>query len=244
VRGETLSDATTIIESAKLQVAGETRDEPSDDVAANRVIRTDPPAGQAVDRNTEVTLIVSSGPVPDTPTPTPTPTPSSMTLPYRTNESGWVTQSGGVGTGSTRPPQAGDFNNNAIVRGFLSFDLTGLPSDANVQSASLTIPGINQLGAPFPSFGTLTFEALWYGTSLAPAAYGRSAYTVLHQTNQEPSYPIEVTAGVEEAVSQGYSRFQIRFRFDQGTDNDGSADEYIVRPDRGEPVLEVVYTRP
>jgi hypothetical protein len=61
VRGETLTGATTLIENAGLQVAGETREESSDAVAANRVIETDPPAGTEADRGSEVTLIVSTG---------------------------------------------------------------------------------------------------------------------------------------------------------------------------------------
>jgi hypothetical protein len=86
VRGETLTEATTLIEDAGLQVAGETRQEASDDVAANRIIGTDPPAGRSVDRDTEVTLIVSSGPAPITPTvtATPTPTPTQTATPTPT----------------------------------------------------------------------------------------------------------------------------------------------------------------
>jgi hypothetical protein len=84
VRGETLSRATTLIEDEGLEIAAETRQEPSDDVAANRVIETDPPAGTKADRGSEVTLIVSSG-SPVEPTEEPTeepPEPDSATITF------------------------------------------------------------------------------------------------------------------------------------------------------------------
>ncbi len=159
------------------------------------------------------------------------------------DESGWVTQYGQVGTGATHPPQAGDFNNNTVVRGFLSFDLTSIPSDATIQSARLILQEPNIIGEPFPGFGSMTFEAVWYGLSLVPTAYDMPGYLVLQNAFGQPGPVIGVTAGIDEALRRGYGRFQIRFSFSAGTDGEGSADEYIVpvgRPD-GIPVLEVVY---
>lgn len=183
----------------------------------------------------------------NTPTPTTpvvTPTPSSVNLPFMMDESGWVTQNGLLGTGSRHAPQAGDLNNAAVVRGFLSFDLTGMPGNAIVHSAKLILPDPEVLGEPFPSFGSLKFEALWYGLSLAPAAYGTPGYLTLQNTYGGPGPVIGVTAGVEEAISQGYRRFQIRFNFSRDTDGDRSADEYIIPVHRDEPILEVVYILP
>ena len=154
------------------------------------------------------------------------------------DESGWVTQGGQVGTGSDHPPQAGDFNNNAVVRGFLSFDLTSIPGNATIQSARLILPKSAQgSGDVFPNFGSLTFDAVWYGLSLNPQAFDSPGYLVL-QNAYGPSSVIGVTAGVEKALQQGYKRFQIRFSFSLGTDNDGSGEIYWI-PDA--PSLEVVY---
>ncbi len=186
-------------------------------------------------------------PVPPTPIPTPvppTPTPSTENLAFMVDESGWVTQFGQTGTGATHPPQAGDFNNNAPVRGFLSFDITSIPSAAIVSSSALILPDPEILGEPFPAFGSVKFEAVWYGLSLTPNAYDTSGYLVLQNAFGQPSGRIGVTAGIREAISLGYERFQIRFAFAASTDQDGSADEYIIRQvDRagGGPILEVVY---
>ncbi|MEJ2211981.1 MAG: hypothetical protein P8129_23520, partial [Anaerolineae bacterium] len=160
------------------------------------------------------------------------------------NESGWVTQSGQLGTGASYVPQAGDFNNDAVVRGFLSFDLMGIPANAVVQSAALALPDPTLLGEPFPSFGSLKFEALWYGLSLGPAAYDTPGYMTLQNAYGTPGSLIGVTAAIEEALARGYRRFQIRFGFSLGTDRDRSADEYIIRANQEEPVLEVFYGLP
>jgi serine/threonine-protein kinase len=45
-------------------VVGDPVEEPSNEIAVGRVIRTDPPAGTSVEEGTTVTLIVSSGPPP------------------------------------------------------------------------------------------------------------------------------------------------------------------------------------
>jgi len=157
------------------------------------------------------------------------------------DESGWVAQGGQVGTGSDHPPQAGDFNNNAVARGFLSFDLASIPGNATIQSARLVLPGSARGdGDVFPNFGSLTFEAVWYGLSLNPQAFDTPSYLVL-QNAYGPTSVIGVTAGIEQAIQQSYRRFQIRFRFSVGTDNDNSGENYWI-PDP--PNLEVVYIVP
>jgi hypothetical protein len=186
-------------------------------------------------------------PVP-TPPPVCTPTPVAVTLPFMAGESGWMTEGGGVGVAPSVRPQAGDFNNNAPVRGFLSFDLSGLPAGAVVGSASLLLPAdaIHTLGNP-SDLDALRFEAVWYGLSLVPAAYNAPSYLLLVETG-EGKYvvinSISVTEGIAKAISQGYPRFQVRFSFAKGTDNDGSADEFILWIDQVAPIFSVDYVLP
>ncbi len=82
--GATIGEATEILEGAKLEVASQPTERSSESVASGRVIRTDPPAGRTVARGTQVTLVVSTGPVPDTPTPTPTATATPTLTPTPT----------------------------------------------------------------------------------------------------------------------------------------------------------------
>lgn len=170
-------------------------------------------------------------------------TNTTLNLSFMIDESGWVTNYDHVGTGSAHHPMAGDFMNNEAVRGFLSFDLTGIPSNAIVQSARLIFQYQYIQGEPFPNFGSLKFEAVYYGLSLVPAAYDTLGYLVLQDSYGQPGDVIGVSAGVEEAVSQGYSRFQIRFSFSLGTDSDGDGDSYSPTFNRP-PTLEVVYSLP
>ena len=64
VSGSTREAAEQTLDEAGFGVAVETR--PSNDVATDLVIETDPAAGESVKRGTQVTMIVSSGPAPVT----------------------------------------------------------------------------------------------------------------------------------------------------------------------------------
>jgi beta-lactam-binding protein with PASTA domain len=60
VRGRTEADATSLLEDDGFVVT--VRQQADDDVAAGRVVGTDPPAGSSRPRGSTITLIVSSGP--------------------------------------------------------------------------------------------------------------------------------------------------------------------------------------
>lgn len=191
---------------------------------------------------------------PPTPTPTPTATPTptlipptstpsrwSAKLPFMRDESGWIATGGQVGTGSGQMPQAGDLDSDAAVRAFLSFDLTDIPSNARVQSATLTLPEADLVGKPFSDLRSLMIEAVWYGSSLEKTAYSTPGYFMLRGSLEAPPYLIGVTTAVDEAMARGYRRFQVRFCFSLATDRDRSADQYIIRTDQQAPVLEIFY---
>ena len=132
------------------------------------------PSGQVVvDANNQVAESNEDNNMMYVPLPTPpvlcTPTPPAcVSMPFVAGESGWVTEGGGAGVGPLHP-QAGDFNNDVSVRGFLCFDLSGLPAGAAIYVAELKIPGdaIELLGNP-SGLGALTFQAVWYGDYACP----------------------------------------------------------------------------
>lgn len=162
-------------------------------------------------------------------------------LPFMVNESGSVTPYGQVGIGVEHPPQAGDLNNNVPIRGFLSFDLTGISRDALLHKAELNLQQAGPQGEVFPSFGTLTFEALWYGLSLTPSAYDSPAYALIQETYGKPGSVLGVTGALEKALKNGHRRFQVRFRFAVDTDRDNDGEIYWVPIHSAEPTLQVVY---
>lgn len=173
--------------------------------------------------------------------------PVTVNLPFMVTESGVVTHWGQVATGETHPPQAGDFNNNAIARGFLSFDLSSIPSNVVIHSAVLNIPKTaveKDYGDLFPNFGSLIFEAVWYGLSLNPEAFDIPSYGVLQNAYGSPGPTIGVTSSIDQALQEGYSRFQIRFGFNLGTDDDDFGEVYWIPVTNGQggvPTLEITY---
>lgn len=202
------------------------------------------------EKTVESSLTQTSTDTPDStgtsPTDTPSPStgkksPVTVNLPYMPDESGSVTEYGHIGTGYSHPPQAGDLNNNEPIRGFLSFDLGVIPDGAVIHSAKIILPeSIEVLGEPIPSFGSLKFEALYYGLTLVPEAYDSSSYLVIQDTYGKPS-DIGVTTAIEMGLKLEYRRFQVRFKFAYRTNNDDKADEFIINED---PILEVVYDLP
>ncbi len=81
VRGQTASDAANVLGQAGFRTT--TRSEASSDVDPGDVIRTEPAAGTPLDRNSTVTLVVSSGPAPTT-TQAPVITSPPTTAPVTT----------------------------------------------------------------------------------------------------------------------------------------------------------------
>jgi serine/threonine-protein kinase len=61
VHGKSVAEAASILGQAGLN-GSKTQSEPSDSVPKDQVIRTDPAAGTQVDKGSNVTIIVSSGP--------------------------------------------------------------------------------------------------------------------------------------------------------------------------------------
>lgn len=85
VRGLTEADAEGTLVASDLEI-GRVRDEASDQIAANLVVRTEPEPDTELEKSTPVSLFISTGPdtpVPppptDTPTPTNTPKPDTPT---------------------------------------------------------------------------------------------------------------------------------------------------------------------
>lgn len=169
----------------------------------------------------------------------------SARLPVVESETGQVTSLGQVLTGRTRAPRAGDYNNNASVRGFLSFDLGPIRErGGDIRNATLVLPGASTSGGRvFPDFGTLIFEAVNYGTNLDRRAYSSGAYLQILATREAPPNKINVTQAIREALEKNLPRFQVRLRFTRATDADNSGEVYWV-PWRGEedaPRVEVMW---
>jgi hypothetical protein len=136
-------------------------------------------------------------------------------------------------------PWAGDLADDSSVRGLASFDISTLPPDANIQSASLDISERTTEGNPFVSLGDLEILAVEY--ELINGDSFDSSGTVIYSGALGAS--IDVTESVREAHRMSRDRWQIRLQFRSPTDGDNSTD-FIVFP-RGSDgcVLNITYTR-
>ena len=155
----------------------------------------------------------------------------TVTLDYEATESGHVYSDDAV-----EPYiRAGDFHDNTIARGYVSFDISSL-AGYDVTSAELTFYQADLLGDPF-GYGPLGLSEVRYGPrGLIPADYDLATVNNLPPSNTGTG-SIDVTQFVKQAVVQQLTRFQVRFRFPFGTDNDGQIDRITLDP----VTLEVTY---
>jgi len=173
----------------------------------------------------------------------PTGTPTTHVVPYLAGESGLVLSGGGINNATV---SAGDSLSNEGIEAFLSFDLSGIPANATIQSASLELIGGGSVrGNPFAALGCLRAYVHNYGSVdagdfVAPGATGAFAkWCNAGELSVNYSDSLVVSA-VQSAV--GTTRFRIRLQFrDALTDGDATIDDVlIISP----VVLTVTYTVP
>jgi hypothetical protein len=164
---------------------------------------------------------------------------------------GYIT-SAGVVTGSANNIYVGDYPNDAHARGFVSFDLSGLPSGVTVTGGSLQM-WFAQVGTP-SQLGPLLAEALNYGTlgsadfAATPIASVPAAAGVV--------FPNTVSWTVDAAVVNAWtnrqalgSRLQMRLRTTYEFYDNNGADAYDFDSTEGggtteRPALTVRYRSP
>ena len=117
-----------------------------------------------------------------------------------------------------------------VVRGFLSFDLSGIPATAQVQSIALRFYQVSVTGTPYAKLGNLLLQHVDYGSTLNDAAFDtpilHSATLGLH-TGAGEWYNITATTigdWIESDLAAGRTRTQLRLQFSTETDGDGLQD--------------------
>ncbi len=114
----------------------------------------------------------------------------------------------------------GSFSNGTDAQGFLSFNISEIPEDSRILSASLDFRECSIVGNPFLNIGCMKAYPVHYNNKLSPEYY----YTDLPQSdimricsqdelyNAKKSNP-EVLSALQMAL--GLERFQIRLQFDR-----------------------------
>jgi hypothetical protein len=121
----------------------------------------------------------------------------------------------------------GDDVTNRARQCFLSFDISEIPSDATITSASLDVKVEAKIGTPFARLGFLRVYNDQYGslgdsdfTSGLPSGQMYTYFSV-------PTGPFssdELIDKLQDRIDDGDSRFQVRLQFEKQSDNNEHID--------------------
>lgn len=151
-----------------------------------------------------------------TPTQSPSPTPivKQKTLSAIASLDGFRSSNGG---GNASVDIRAGRNINLVTRGFVSFDLSNIPSGATIQEASLRLYQAEIKGSPYSVGGALKVDHLNYGDSLDNSDYAMAAllssFVTLTSNNVVEWKDASVTDQVKDDIANGRSRSQFRLHF-------------------------------
>jgi len=138
---------------------------------------------------------------------------------------------------------AGDDAGNGQLKGFLTFDLSGIPAGATIVAATLNLDSYAAQGAPFQDLGALSAYHVNYGDldgndwDLAAQA-GRPGY---YGTRDELAQDVNVLTSVQRAFGNGWD-YQLRLEFAQAANADGREDTLEFNTGGGAVRLVISYT--
>ena len=184
------------------------------------------------------------------------PGPGTVTVQSDPALDGYRGSSGGGGTGQDiivgNGGQAGP-GDEKVWRGFMSFDLSDIPSGASIEAAELRFFQAKVEGDPYQKLGNLVLEHVSYGSNLGRAAYDAQplgSATMARQPSPGTWYIVtdQTIAGwIGQDLSAGRDQFQVRLRWVQETDGDNLEDYASMEPGNNYfgtgnvPVLVVTY---
>jgi hypothetical protein len=120
------------------------------------------------------------------------------------------------------------------ARQFYSFDLSRLPSNAQILNADVSFSQIEQVGTPYDSLGSLRIEHVDYGPSLEGADYDTpvledlGGLIVADPDLMVSGRALPVGDLVAAALGSSSRRLQFRLRFENlDSDSDGTADHAV-----------------
>ena len=137
----------------------------------------------------------------------------------------------------------GDDAGNGQLKGFVTFDLSGIPAGATLVAATLNLGSYDAQGAPFQDLGALSAYHVNYGDldgndwSLQAEA-GRPGY---YGTRDELGQDVNVLTSVQRAFGNGWD-YQLRLEFAQAANADGREDTLEFNTGGGAVRLVISYT--
>ena len=152
-------------------------------------------------------------------------------------EDGQVRRDGYVGD----VPDVGDTKSGTTIQAFVSFDISMIPEDATITSASLDITAANTFGEPFSKLGMLLVYSCHYQTLSARDFVIGPALGALYTFPVKPSLPVTshvLAKAVQERIDAGSDRFQLRFQFEKPQFYNNQADYVALGDGRTKLVIE------
>ena len=163
--------------------------------------------------------------------------PDSVELYSLVAEDGQVRRDGYVG----QEPDVGDTKSGTTIQAFLSFDISMLPEDAVITSATLDLTNAALFGQPFSKLGMLLVYDCRYQTLKASDFAIGPILGALYTFAVPPSQPITsnlLAKAVQEQLDDGRSRFQLRFQFEKPRFYNNQADYVALGEGRTRLVIE------
>jgi len=121
-----------------------------------------------------------------------------------------------------------------VIRGFMSFDLSGIPASATIKSIELRFFQVQINGNPYGKLGNPLLKHVDYGSSLENADFNTPelASAILSPRTSAGQWYI-ITSNVladwiEQDLAAGRTRFQGRLQFSTETDGDGIQDSVSI----------------
>jgi hypothetical protein len=160
------------------------------------------------------------------------PTGQTITLPIVFDRTGTLTSDGFFGSVvNNSVVQIGDGADNKAARGFVSVNLSSIPTGANVTSAVLRFSASSDFGNPFGDFVTLTVDHVNVVTEINTTAFDGNVLTkniapfpALPADGTVQTRELDITAELKADLAAGRPISSYRFEFKNAPTQDGQAD--------------------
>jgi hypothetical protein len=159
------------------------------------------------------------------------PAGASVTLVSQAGLDGYVIGGQGSYVGDEiRIGNIGSVSGERVYRGFLSFDLSGIPAGATIESAELRFFQVRIRGNPYEKLGVFLLKHVDYGLSLDTEDWdGPELGSITLPSVPSPNawYTLSgepLIAWLSQDLAAGRASIQLRQQFSTETDGDDSAD--------------------
>jgi hypothetical protein len=154
--------------------------------------------------------------------------PETFTLHAPSSLDGYVLSTGGVLTSSSLGIAVGDNTANAGRRGFVRFNIAGLPAGAEIESAELRMAQADVTGLPYATLGNVVVDHVDIGLVLDATDYASAALlanigTLSSDVTLTVKF-LDVKAEVLADIAAARTTSDFRLRFPVQTDLDALTD--------------------